>query len=330
MAGNVRPQSDQGRMTKDQEQTAKQQRPRNRFRFFDLWSLLLGLSSKLARDSYHNIRRILRLWKLYAIMDYTFLMSDVKLALTWYISDGVVNLATVTATLLLAERFAGIGAWTRDEVVFMLGYATLVSGMIYTFFGYNVSSISRRLGRGQLDHTLIQPQPLWLSLLTEGFTPFSGSSVLLPGVGLVAWAAGKIGLPITPGWLALLLLNLAASTAIVMAFSFLWGSLAFWAPRAAEEVSSSALTLLSQLKPFPLDGLGPLLLGGLTTVVPVGLVAWYPSRALLGLDGSVWAGWHTPLAALAFAIVTSLIFLKGLRHYGRTGSQRYSSLGHRG
>jgi ABC-2 type transport system permease protein len=281
-------------------------------------------------DIHRNIWRILRLWKMYAVLDFTFLMADLKLALTWYISDGIVNLAAVTATLLLADRFAGIGPWTRYEVVFMLGYATVVSGLMNMFFGYNVLVISRRLGRGQLDHTLIQPQPIWLSLLTEGFMPFSGSSVLLPGIGLLVWATNKLSLAITPGWLALLALNLAASSAVVLAFSFLWGSMAFWAPRAAEEISSSTITLLYQLKSFPLDGLGPLLLGGLLTVLPVGFVAWYPCRALLGLDRSGWAGWITPLAALIFTIVTSWIFWKGLRYYGRTGSQRYSSLGHRG
>ena len=276
------------------------------------------------------LRRLLRLWRMYAALDFTFLMADVKLALIWYISDGIVNLASITAVLLLAERFAGIGAWTRDQIVFMLGYATLGSGLLSMFFGYNVLTISRRLGRGQLDHTLIQPQPIWLSLLTEGFMPFSSAPMLLPGIGLLAWATSRLPLAITPGWLALLALNLAASSAVVLAFSFLWGSLAFWAPRAAEEISSSSTTLLYQLKPFPLDGLGPLLLGGMMTVLPVGFVAWYPCRALLGLDPSGWAGVITPLAALAFSIVTSLIFLKGLRHYGRTGSQRYSSLGHRG
>jgi len=276
------------------------------------------------------VRRLLRLWRMYAVLDFTLLMANLRLAAIWYMSDAVINLASVTAMLLLAKRFAGIGAWTRDEVVFMLGYATVVSGLLNMFFGYNVLVISRRLGRGQLDHTLIQPQPIWLSLLTEGFMPFSGSSVLLPGIGLLAWAANRLALAITPGWLALLVLNIAASSAVVLAFSFLWGSLAFWAPRAAEEISSSSTTLLYQLKSFPLDGLGPLLLGGLMTFLPVGFVAWYPCRALLGLDPSGWAGWVTPLAALAFAIVTSLIFWKGIRYYGRTGSQRYSSLGHRG
>jgi ABC-2 type transport system permease protein len=275
------------------------------------------------------LRRLLRLWKMYAVLDFTLLTANIRLATIWYLSDAVISLATVTATLLLAERFAGIGGWTKDEIIFMLGYATTVNGLMNVFFGYNVLAISRRLGRGQLDHTLIQPQPLWVSLLTEGFMPFSGSSVLLAGIGLLVWGASRLSLAITSGWLLLLLLNLAASSAVVLSFSFLTGSLAFWAPRAAEEISSSSLQLLTQLKSFPLDGLGPIVLGGLLTLLPVGFVAWYPCRALLGLDPSGWAGWMTPLAALALALVTSLIFLKGLRNYGRTGSQRYSNLGHR-
>jgi ABC-2 type transport system permease protein len=263
-------------------------------------------------------------------MDLTFVLADLKLALTYFISDFILNFATITATLLLAERFAGIGAWSRDQIVFMLGYATTVSGLLSLFFNYNVLMISRRVGRGQLDHTLVQPQPVWLSLLTEGFMPISNLIVVLPGVGLLVWAASRLAQPITIGWLALLALNLLASCAVVLAFSFGWGSLAFWAPRAAEEISSSATDMLSELKAFPLDGLGPLLLGSLTTALPVGFVAWYPSRALLGLDSTTWGKWLTPIAALLLGALAAWIFQKGMRRYEHTGSQRYSSLGHRG
>jgi ABC-2 type transport system permease protein len=114
-----------------------------------------------------------------------------------------------------------------------------------------------------------------------------------------------------------------------LAFSFLWGSLAFWAPRAAEEISSSATSLITNLKSFPLDGLGPLLLSGLLTIIPVGFVAWYPCRALLGIDSTPYAGWITPLAALVLGMLTLLIFRKGLHSYEHTGSQRYTSFGHR-
>ena len=53
----------------------------------------------------------------------------------------------------------------------------------------------------------------------------------------------------------LLLANLCASIAIVMAFNYAWATLAFWAPRAAEEINDSTWNLLMQLQGFPLDGL---------------------------------------------------------------------------
>ena len=102
-----------------------------------------------------SIRRVLRLWKLYTIMDFTFVAADLRLAVVYFISDFIAHFAGVTAMLMLAERFAGIGAWSRDQVLFMLGYATSVGGLLSLFFGYNVLMISRRIGRGQLDHTLV-------------------------------------------------------------------------------------------------------------------------------------------------------------------------------
>jgi ABC-2 type transport system permease protein len=262
-------------------------------------------------------------------MDLMFMTRDLKLVLTYYISDVISNTASVAATLLLAERFDGIGAWTKFQIVFMLGYATAVSGIMWTFFNYNALHISRRLGRGQLDHTLIQPQPIWMALLTEGFTPFSSSAILIPGFMLMIWATVKLSLAVTPAWLAMVALNLIASGAAVLAFSFIWGSMAFWAPRAAEEISSSAVIMLFQLKSFPLDGLGPALLWGLTTALPVGFVAWYPCRYLLGVDGSRWGGLATPLAAALLSTLAAWAFIRGMKHYGKSGSQRYSSFGHR-
>ncbi|MEW6755474.1 MAG: ABC-2 family transporter protein, partial [Candidatus Latescibacterota bacterium] len=285
----------------------------------------------------------------------TWMTRDVRFFLQCFCADMVLNLAAVGGTLLLAERFAGLGDWSQPQVVFMLGYGMLVSGLLdpasaaarsavgcmpgdepcasaprlITFFGFNVLEISRRLGRGQLDHTLIQPQPLWMSLLTEGFTPISGSAILLPAVALLLWAGHGLELEPRAGWVALFALELLSSATIALAFSFLWGSLAFWAPRAAEEISSSATGLVYELKPFPLDGSGPLLTGGLLSLLPVGFVAWYPCHFLLGLAPSPWDALATPLAAVAFALGAAWAFAKGKRHYDRTGSSRYLGFGHR-
>jgi ABC-2 type transport system permease protein len=277
-----------------------------------------------------RVRRVLRLWQLYGTMDLLYLARGPQAAITYYLSDFVTGVAAVTATFLLAERFGGIGPWSRAQILFLLAYALLVRGLIDLFFNYNLAFISRRIGRGQLDHVLIQPQPLWMALLTEGFAPVTGSGMLLPGVALLVWSARELQLPISPAWSALFVANLLASMAIVLAFEFVWGSLAFWAPRATEEINSDSWRLLTQLSPFPLDGLAGLALTSLVTVVPVGLVAWYPSRALLGINSTVWTSEVVMcLAALSFVALAIWLFTRGLRHYGRTGSTRYLDYGHR-
>jgi ABC-2 type transport system permease protein len=244
-------------------------------------------------------------------------------------SELTIVLAAIGAMLLLAERFDGIGPWGQAHISFLLGYAVMVNGAVDTFFGYNVAFISRRIGRGQLDHILMQPQPLWLTLLTEGFSPAAGLPVFLSGALLLVWACARLPLALSVEWVALFALNLVASGLILLAFSYAVGSVAFWAPRAAEEINISSSRLIGQLRTFPLDGVGRRLLGGLLTVVPAGFIAWYPSRALLGLEPAPLAPYLTPVASLAFAGGALLIFRTGLRHYARTGSQRYLSYGHR-
>jgi ABC-2 type transport system permease protein len=276
-----------------------------------------------------KLRRLARLWLLYAKMDLLWITRDVKIFILYAATDTLLNIGGLLGMLLLAERFAGIGAWSKVQILFLLSYSAIAGGLIDTLFNYNVSDISRRIGRGQMDHVLIQPQPIWMALLTDGFSPFSGALVMAPGLLLMVWELPRLNLHVEPWWYAALMLNIAASVTITMAFQFIWGSIAFWAPRAAEEINSSTSRLMAQLRPYPLDGLGGMLAGGLLVVLPVGFLGWFPSRALLGLDPRPIDLFVTPLAAVAFALIALSVFRKGLRHYERTGSQRYLPHGHR-
>jgi ABC-2 type transport system permease protein len=263
-------------------------------------------------------------------MDLLYLARGPQVALTYYFTDALIGVAAATATFLLAERFDGIGPWSRPQVLFMLGYALLVRLLIDVFFNYNLSHISRRIGRGQLDHILVQPQPLWTSLVTEGFAPLSGSGMLLPTLILFGGASRQMDLPASPVWWCLFVVNVVASIVIVQSFEYAWGSLAFWAPRAAEEINSHTWDLLQQLIPFPLDGVGGWALAGLVSIVPAGLVAWYPTRALLGITPLSWPeAASVPAVAVLFGALALWLFTRGLRQYGRTGSSRYLDYGHR-
>jgi viologen exporter family transport system permease protein len=277
-----------------------------------------------------GLLRLIRLWRLYATMDLLFLLRGPHVALTYYFADFVIGISAATATFLLAQRFDGIGPWTRPQVLFMLGYAVLVRMLIDMFFNYNLAHISRRIGRGQLDHLLVQPQPLWTALITEGFAPVTGSGMLVPATALLFLASRDLSLPLSPAWWALCILNIFASIVIVQAFEYAWGSLAFWAPRAAEEINSHTWDMLQKLIPFPLDGISGWVLTCMLTIVPAGLVAWYPTRALLGVAPLSPADTLSlPAAAVLFAAFAFWLFRHGLRHYSRTGSTRYLDSGHR-
>src|SRR5579871_1305296 len=148
--------------------------------------------------------------------------------------------------------------------------------------------------------------------------------MLVPSAFLLISAGRELQLEITPAWTGVFVVDVLASMTIVLSFEFACGSLAFWLPRTAEELNSHTWNLLMTLSPFPLDGLPAWALGGLLTLVPAGLVAWYPSRALLGLGPPTWGNLVVlPGAAVVFIASAIAMFLAGLQHYGQTGSSRY-------
>jgi ABC-2 type transport system permease protein len=243
-------------------------------------------------------------------------------------TDFVWHSGALLAPVLVAARFGHVAGWPTAAVVFMLAYGAAVASVLDAL-GDTTFYLSRRIGRGQLDHYLVQPQPLWRAVLTDGFTPFDFWPVLALGLGLMAWSAARLHVVASPGWVALLAVNLVASIAVQTAFLYAWGALAFWAPRGAEDVSSAASNLLGQVV-FPLDAVPRPLRVALVTVVPSGLLSWLPARALLGIGGAAAIdAWITPLAAVVLGVAAALIFRRGLRTYLKTGSRRYSDDGHR-
>src|SRR5579859_4006847 len=137
-----------------------------------------------------TVARLVALWRLYATMDLLWMLRDMQTVVFWIVSDMIVTTVAATGTFLLAARFNGIGLWNLEHVVFLLGYALTVGGVPAVLFNYNLAFISRRIGRGQLDHILIQPHPIWMALLTEGFAPFTAAMTLLPGVAVLISATG--------------------------------------------------------------------------------------------------------------------------------------------
>ncbi len=278
-----------------------------------------------------KLRRGLRLLKLYARMDFAWLLRDTKNCILAVCGDLISAIASVSSVFLLSERFKGVGAFSSDEVLLMLGYSTVVSGLFQlSFGGGNAGYISRRVGRGQLDHMLIQPLSLPAQLLTEGFLPVSGSSTFLCGVAVVIVAAVRLKIAASLGWLLLLIFHLVCGVAMVLGYSFLAGSAAFYRPKAGEELSSVIIDALFSLSIYPLFGLPAAVRYALLTVLPAGALAWLPACILLGKTEGGILPLLPALVAVTICGLAYIFFSKGLKYYAKVGSSRYRSMGHRG
>ncbi|MTI95868.1 MAG: hypothetical protein FH749_10360 [Firmicutes bacterium] len=276
-----------------------------------------------------EIRQLLRLWGAYARLDLTWFLRDTKYCIYNIIADTVSSLSAIAGVFLLAEQFGGIGGMDKLQILFMLGYATICDGIILMFFSMNnIAWISRLIGRGQLDHRLIQPVPLWKQFLTEGFIPVSGNSMLLCGIGITIYAASQLGLTISGPWLLQFVFLMLCSVAVILSCSFIAGSVAFYAPVAGEEISTTAISLFAALKSFPLDGLSTAARTVLCTVLPVGMAAWFPANLLLGLPPAGFPETLLIILTIIFTLTASTLFRKGMKHYAKNGSIRYADRGH--
>ena len=276
-----------------------------------------------------KMKTLLRLYRLYGRMDLNWVLQDFRAALIVMISELTNSIMSAAGILLLAVRFGGAGGLNADEVLLMLGFFELADGLTRMIFGnFNILNISRRIGRGQVDHMLIQPCPLLLQMMTEGFMPVSGCSGFLLGIVLTAVAWIRLGLPVTAVRLALLFLYILSHGLLTLGQSFLYGAMAFWSPVACEEISSLVLDMNAQLGRFPLYGLPRWLLGALVTVLPVGLLAYVPSLVLLEqVTGTVVA---LPVCVgMAFVLAAAAAFRAGMRHYLQYSCNRYKGMGHR-
>lgn len=275
-----------------------------------------------------TLRRIMRLLAISAKMDLVWLLRDTKFALVAISADMISNLSTVSGVFLIASRFGGIGGMSTDEVLFMMAYSTLVTGIFVMFGSGNNIHISRIIGRGQLEHLFIQPLPLGVQLSTCGFIPFTGSGNLLVGVVLMVTAVRRLELQITPPWILMLAAYLLTTMTIIVARSYLVSSMAFYSPVAAEEISSTAIDETWFLSTFPLSGMPRAVQIPLLTILPEGLMAWFPTMYLLGKP-IIFAAYYPMAFALALALAASYIFRKGLKYYVQKGSNRYVPHGFR-
>jgi len=276
-----------------------------------------------------TVRRVLRLFAISAKMDMMWLLRDTKFAVIGILGDIINNVATLSGVFLIATRFGGIGGMSSDEVLFMMAYSTLTTGIFVLFGSANNIHVSRIIGRGQLEHLFVQPLPLGVQLFTCGFCPFTSGGNVVVGAALMVIAISRSGLQISLLWVGFLIASLITTMVIIIARSYLVSSVAFYSPVAAEEISTTTIEGTWFLSTFPLSGMPLFVQIPLLTILPEGLMVWFPAMCLLGRPPLNLTMYYPMIFALLLSLVARYVFRKGLKHYVSRGSNRYVRHGFR-
>jgi ABC-2 type transport system permease protein len=190
------------------------------------------------------------------------------------------NLAGSVFTLSLFYGHGhGLGGWSWDAALVVLGLYTLLDGLTTTLLQPNLSTIVTHVRTGTLDFVLLKPidSQFWLSART--FSPW-GLPGLAAGALLVVVAAMRAGARPDGLHLIAAALLLVASALILYSLWFVLAATSIWFVKVwnATEVLRSALVAGR----YPVSAYPAGLRLFFTVVLPVAFLTTVPAEAILG------------------------------------------------
>lgn len=209
-----------------------------------------------------------------------------------------------------------LGGWSDAQVLVFLATLFLQDALHMAILANNMWHMPDKINRGELDYMLVRPvSPLFFISLRD-FAANSFVNVLIAG-GFLAWVLARHPDPLPA-------LNLG------LYFFALWGGLlvhylceliflipVFWMQQG--QGLRQVMWSLNRYSQYPdgiFTGWGRRLL---TTLLPLALIASYPTRVLLDPDPWPLAG-HMAAVILAFGAVTALAWTRGLKAYASASS----------
>lgn len=188
---------------------------------------------------------------------------------------------------------AGLGGWSWDAALVVLGVYTVLDGLTSTLLQPNLSKIVGHVQNGTLDFVLLKPidSQFWLSARTVSPWGLPGVAV---GLGLIVVAAGRAGVRPDPVTIASAALMMGAGALILYSLWFVLAATSIWFVKIWNATEVLRNTLVAGR--FPISAYPAGVRAFFTFVLPVAFLTTVPAEAILGRLSPAWV-----LASLAMA-----------------------------
>ena len=236
---------------------------------------------------------------------------------------------TVGAFVISSLDFVGIwivfhsvdslGGFTLPQIGFLYGATGLGMAFADLVVG-RVEQLGRMIRMGELDVMMVRPVPLLAQVCAAEFAPRRFARVAQAAL-VFAWSATYVEWDLVR---AVLTVVMVVSGSVIFFDLFItFACIQFWTADSSE-VANAFTYGGNTVTQYPLTVYPVGVVKGLTFVLPLAFVNWYPALYVLGVDDPfgmpAWLQFASPLAALATTVVAGLAWRTGVRHYRSTGS----------
>lgn len=230
----------------------------------------------------------------------------------------VVVITDPIGLIFMFSRFGSIGEWSVERIILIYALAIISYGLAESFcrgFDYFPWKMIRT---GDFDRVLLRPCSLFVQIAGSYFHLHRLSRVF-GGACAVIWCLWKLGAPLSPVNILMLLQALAGGFFAYVGVFIMTSGIAFFTIQGLDWIY--IFTNASyQVTRCPMDYMPRVLRYAFTFFLPVLVVSYYPAAAVCGWGESWWKGLLALPAGLAFLAFSALIWRVGVRHYKSTGS----------
>jgi len=204
---------------------------------------------------------------------------------------------------IIFSRFKNINGWNIQDMMLLYSIVTIAYGIGGVFFG-NRNAIAKIIVEGRLDYYLTLPKNILYHLISSKCSWYALGDFILG----VVLAIMFLSLKQVPLFILLVLL----SSAIIIAFGIIVGSLTFYIENS-EETSIALWNSLIALSSYPLSVYQGITKIIILLVIPAGFVSGIPVELLRSFN------WTWLIYMIGFTILITLVaitvFYKGLKKY---------------
>jgi ABC-2 type transport system permease protein len=227
--------------------------------------------------------------------------------------EAIWTLTALVPLMVVYRDRAAIAGWTFPEALLVVGWFTLLQGVLEGAINPSVTQVVEHVRKGTLDFLLLKPADAQFLVSTARFQPWRATNVLV-AIGIFVWAFSRLGRAPTALGLALAALLFVTSVATLYAFWILTVSAAFVVVRV--DNLTYLFSSIFDAARWPISVFRGALRLVFTFVIPLAVLTTFPAEALLG---------RLPLEGVALSVAVAAVMLILSRFVWTRAIGRYTS-----